>query len=133
LTGVRAFANQARGLLQVGGGTGLKVTDAMLVLNADGARITGDASTLQRVSAHANADSGIDLSNTADDDVVTASSTAANDGPGITLETGGSHNVVRENVSLGNGLIDLRDENAACDANTWTANVFRTGSESCVR
>ena len=42
-------------------------------------------------------------------------------------------NTIQKNVALGNGSIDLFDVNPACDANQWTGNVFRVGSDPCIR
>jgi parallel beta-helix repeat protein len=53
-------------------------------------------------------------------------------GSGICLHAGASSNVVRDNSAFDNVVFDLVDENAGCDANTWSGNRFGTANQPCI-
>ncbi len=48
------------------------------------------------------------------------------------IPVGAHDNQVLRNSSSGNGQFDLRDGNANCDNNVWSANRGRTGTPACV-
>lgn len=53
------------------------------------------------------------------------------------LSTGATNNVITGNTALGNARAssvraDLEDQNANCDNNTWSGNVFGTANQPCV-
>jgi parallel beta-helix repeat protein len=45
---------------------------------------------------------------------------------GIAINTGGASSTVMKNTALGNGVADMSDGSAGCDANTWKKNSFQT-------
>ena len=51
---------------------------------------------------------------------------------GIVLFNGSTGNTVKGNTALTNLFVDLFDENANCDSNMWTSNVFNTANQACI-
>jgi len=47
---------------------------------------------------------------------------------GIALDRGATQSIVFNNSALSNSVLDLDDENPACDTNIWEENVFGTSS-----
>jgi parallel beta-helix repeat protein len=54
-------------------------------------------------------------------------------GTGIRIDATSSANRVSGNVSLLNTGVDMVDDNANCEANAWTSNLFVTRNQSCIR
>jgi YVTN family beta-propeller protein/parallel beta-helix repeat protein len=53
---------------------------------------------------------------------------------GVRIEAGtGTGNSLRKNTATNNGLVDLQDDNANCDMNTWKQNIFGTASRPCIQ
>ena len=50
---------------------------------------------------------------------------------GIWIQSTSTHNIVFSNGSYLNTL-DMRDDNANCDSNLWTFNLFSTANQSCI-
>jgi hypothetical protein len=50
---------------------------------------------------------------------------------GIWIQSTSNHNIVLSNGSYLNTL-DMRDDNANCDSNLWTFNLFSTANQSCI-
>ncbi len=108
-----------------------KISDVVAAGNDDGFILRAGASVLQKIHAGANTGTGITLFEGDGGNTVEKNSTCANGRNGITL-IDSLGNVVRDNVALGNGSADLRDDTFGCDANIWTANLFGFGSDPCV-
>jgi YVTN family beta-propeller protein/parallel beta-helix repeat protein len=51
---------------------------------------------------------------------------------GIVLFNGSTGNTVKGNTTLNNLALDLFDENANCDSNIWTNNVFNIANQACI-
>src|SRR6266566_3630104 len=60
------------------------------------------------------------------------SSDASNNGRGIELFHGATSNLIMSNKAFGNTSVDLEDDNADCDANTWKSNQFGTANQPCI-
>lgn len=56
----------------------------------------------------------------------------ANTGTGIEVYDGGTNQIV-ENVSRGNGWVDMADDHADCGSNRWRSNRFGTADRQCIR
>ena len=125
-----AFGNDTG--VNVNNADGVAISDAIAADNTIGIDIGGGRNLLEGVHAGANALTGIRVSGD-DGNTITQSAITANGGtlfPGIWIDAS-SANTVTANVALGNGL-DLYDANLGCDANAWSANVFRTRGQSCI-
>lgn len=57
---------------------------------------------------------------------------ASNNGVNGIFLFAGTGNQFDGNTAQGNGGTDLVDNNAACDSNTWTNNVFNTKNQACI-
>jgi CSLREA domain-containing protein len=129
-----AVENNGIGLGVVAGATGAKVTKVLAAANrtAHGLFLDGSTTVVQDVVASGNRDAGILLFSPGGGHAVTKSAFSGNNS-GVIILDGGSGNVVEKNVALGNVFMDLFDQNAACDTNQWTENVFRTANETCIQ
>jgi hypothetical protein len=45
----------------------------------------------------------------------------------------GQRNNLHGNTSVGNGGLDMVDENPDCDDNDWKGNRFETSKQACIR
>jgi parallel beta-helix repeat protein len=108
-----------------------KISDVVAVANDDGFILRAGSSVLRNIDAGANVGTGITLFEGAGGNTVEKNTTAANGRNGITL-IDSLANVVQNNVALGNGSADLRDDSPGCDANVWTGNVMGVRSDPCV-
>lgn len=118
-------------LFDTGSGvTGAKLSDIVVAASEVGAIMKIDTSVLTQIRASSNAAAGLTISQGGGGNTITKSRANANATTGIRLFSS-SANLVQKNVALGNGG-DLFDDAADCDANTWKANIFRTGNQSCI-
>jgi len=136
ITDAVSAGNGGRGLALPDGATGAKLTRVTAAGNGlsggDGVSLAAATSTLQQVRSSGNLGDGIVLGAAAGGNSVSKSAVAANDGSGISVADQNGGNLVQKNVALGNTVDDLFDGNSSCDANTWKANVFQTGSQPCI-
>ena len=136
-----ALANGATGLLLSENALGASVKSVVTAGNgADGLTIRGSNSTLQKIRADGNRENGIrltallnGLTGTSSGNAVQKSVASGNGGHGIFLTAGTTNSRVQKNAALGNDAEDLRDANPSCDANVWSANTFRRGTDPCIR
>jgi Right handed beta helix region len=54
-------------------------------------------------------------------------------GPGVTIGTGDTHNVVTSIEASGNKTADLQDRNGNCVDNSWSKNKFQVANPSCIQ
>lgn len=80
-------------------------------------------------SAAANGANGINIRNGAHHNLIRGNSTFGNAQRGILMA--GQNNRIVGNTAYRNGLRDLEDTNANCDANVWAANAKGTALPAC--
>ena len=89
-----------------------------------GFSIGGSQSKLFNNTAASNATEGLLVGATGN--IVKGNRAYANASEGIHIT--GSGGTITKNVALGNGTVDLEDNNATCDSNTWTHDIFGSAS-----
>ena len=89
----------------------------------------GSQSKVLNNTAVGNATEGLLLGGTAN--IVKGNRAYANASEGIHIT--GSGDTITKNVALGNGTVDLHDNSATCDSNTWAHDIFGSASPaSCI-
>jgi len=69
----------------------------------------------------------------------TISGNVANDNDQIGIELLSSpfssveNNNLSGNMALGNGIVDLQDENTDCGTNKWQGNIFESSNQDCIK
>jgi parallel beta-helix repeat protein len=76
---------------------------------------------------------GILLSAAVTGSSVLGNSVNGNSNAGIALVATTVENTVKGNTAMGNGVVDVTDLNAGCNANTWRNNFFLTSNQTCIK
>ena len=104
--------------------------------NGNGAQgfliVDGTGNQLKSGFALANLGSGIEAGG-AGGNTITDNLADGNGIAGIVLPSGSVGNTVKGNTARNNAVVDLKDDNANCDNNVWTKNVFNTASQPCIQ
>jgi CSLREA domain-containing protein len=131
-TGLSVTASEDEGIF-LNGGSGAaaaKITRARVAgSGSHGILINAGGSTLKQVEATGNAGDGIVLAD-GGGHKVEKSTASGNGGNGI--EVGGNPVTIQKNVALGNGGVDLEDQNASCGPNVWKKNTFAVRNQPCI-
>ena len=110
------------------------VTGNQVVGNALGIQLAAGSATISGNTVSGNSGAGIDIDFGGNTSRVSSNITNGNGGAGIVIVAGagGGNQIFSNTSSVGNGGFDLEDDNASCDANFWSSNVFFTKSQACV-
>jgi len=92
-----------------------------------GIRVAGRRNIVRSNVTIGNSD-GISLLDSSRRTTVTDNKANGNANAGIVLAVGSGLNAVIANRARGNGIVDLSDGNAGCDANRWRRNIFAIDS-----
>jgi parallel beta-helix repeat protein len=112
-------------------GSGNTIKNSFATRNVDKGIVSGSNNTLITGNVVLRNANGIWLSDGATGSTVRANAVLGN-GHGIVVHASTGNSIIG-NVALANGL-DLQDENANCDADTWMFNAFTTADpSSCIR
>jgi len=130
--GSNVIARNPNGGLGLSVSVNATVTGNQVVGNGIGIGFNvGSGNTFSGNTVSGNSAQGIGIS--ANNSRVSSNITNGNGGAGIVVFAGVSGNQIFSNTSsVGNAGFDLRDDNASCDANFWSSNVFFTKNQACV-
>jgi parallel beta-helix repeat protein len=115
--------------IAVGGGqSGVTITGPGTIAGFQrGVLVAGDDNTVQHLVLSHNA-FGIEVIGTHHNNSIEHNDASNNATLGIIIE--GTANLIQQNTAIGNGIVDLFDGNANCDANVWQHNKFVTANQS---